>query len=147
MSKVIKSDIKDSIRERGKELARKYKDVVEQIKLFETFKNTIKLEMFDVMEMLDETKIDGVKKVQRVNVDTVSVAKLKKLFNEDFKNTEDNDIRHSNLIDNVMVRVDIERTVENLLYLNGLQEPLAKSVGDRLEDLQVSKYVDLEIGK
>ena len=145
---IVKNDLTESQIARATDLAEKYKSIVADIKVYETYKDIIKTELMDLLEMTGERKINGVKLVEKHHVNKTSIRNLKHLFNEEFDiEITTKDDNKKTIIDSVMVEVDIDLTVDNMRYLNGLSEPLTKSIGERLERLQKSKYYDLEIGK
>lgn len=123
-------------------LINQYKDLNTQIEVSINYKNTLKRQIIDFFELLGIERKDNVRIIEKVNLKKVSVRQLKKLFN-----LNDNGIKDNELLDNIMIEVDIDKTIENLIYLNGLAEPMAKKVGERLKDLHETKYMELEIGK
>ena len=134
------SDISKSQEKSLNNLITHYKDLSEQITIQNNLKNTIGRQIMDFFVLLDIKKLNNVKMVEKVNMKKVSVRQLKKLFN--LENGSDND-----LINNVMIEVDIDKTIDNLIYINGMAEPVARKVGERLKDLHKTKYIELEIGK
>lgn len=123
-------------------LINQYKDLNTQIEVSINYKNTLKRQIIDFFELLGIERKDNVRIIEKINLKKVSVRQLKKLFN-----LNDNGIKDNELLDNIMIEVDIDKTIENLIYLNGLAEPMAKKVGERLKDLHETKYMELEIGK
>jgi hypothetical protein len=135
------SDIKTSQEKALEELLKRFKDLTHQIDIDTNFKNTLKRQIIDYFELLDIDKKDNVKRVEKINVKKVSIRQLQKLFNLPTSDNGDDIFEH------IMVEVDIDKTVENLIYLKGMNETMAKKIGERLNDLHETKYIALEIGK
>jgi hypothetical protein len=135
------SDIKTSQEKALEELLKRFKDLTHQIDIGTNFKNTLKRQIIGYFELLDIDKKDNVKRVEKINVKKVSIRQLKKLFNLPTSDNGDDIFEH------IMVEVDIDKTVENLIYLKGMNETMAKKIGERLNDLHETKYIELEIGK
>ncbi len=145
---VIKNDLTESQLARATELAEKYKSIIDDIKTYENYKIIIQTELMDLLEMTGEKKVNGVRLVEKIHVQKVSIRNLSRLFNEEIEiQIKDKHGNVKTITDSLMVEVDIDLSVDNLRYLNGLQDALAKSVKEQLEKLQTSKYYDLEIGK
>jgi len=132
------SDISESQVKRLKELGVIYKQLEEDIRVRKNYKETIGNEIKSIMEFGDIQKVDGLKLVEKVRPQSVTISALKEALN--IQSVD-------NLLDRIVVEINIPESVENLKYLGGMQEPLANKIGGKLEDLQDVKYIELEIGK
>lgn len=133
------SDIKKGQEATVKRLVENYKNVDEDIRVHENYKNTLKTQILDLFEVIGISKVDNVKKVEKVNMRTVSIRQIKRLLNLD--------TAEETLLDNIMVEVDIDKTIDNMIYLLGMDKTMAEKTGERLKELHETKYLELEIGK
>jgi len=134
------NDIKKSQEKSLNELIARYKDLSRNIELQTNFKATIGRQIMDMFELLDLKYKDNVRIEEKVNMKVVSMRQVKKLLNLPIDEEE-------KMFNNIMISVDIDKTIDNMIFLNGMAEPMAKKFGERLKDLQESKYIELEIGK
>jgi len=132
------SDISESQVKRLKELGVIYKQLEEDIRVRKNYKETIGNEIKSIMEFGNIQKVDGLKLVEKVRPQSVTISALKEALN--IQSVD-------NLLDRIVVEINIPESVENLKYLGGMQEPLANKIGKKLEELQDVKYIELEIGK
>jgi len=127
---------------RAEELTKKYKELLDDIQVHENYLQVIKTELIELLEKTDEKKINGVRLVENIKTRNVIWAEVRKLFLfNDYDNSQ------NDLLDYVVVNVDIERTIEYLQLFKGMQNILAKKVGEKLTDLQEIKFKDLKVGK
>lgn len=133
------SDISKSQEEHLKRLVERYKGVNEDIRVHENYKNTLKTQILDLYELLEIEKVDGVRQVEKVNMKKVSIRQIKKILNLD--------TQEETLLDSVMVEIDIDKTIDNFVYILGMDSTMANKTGERLKELHETKYLDLEIGK
>ena len=137
------NDIKKSQDKALGDLIERFKDLDKNIHIQTNLKNTIGRQIMDYFELLDIKHKDNVRLEEKVNMKKVSVRQIKKLLNLPVSEDRSDD----SLFDNIMVEIDIEKTIDNLIYLMGVAEPMAKKLGERLKDLQESKIIELEIGR
>ena len=130
----ISNEIKASYEKRLEELGKKYISLDEQIKLYQSYAVAIRSEMIDMMKIVGKEKVVGIKLVEKKLRKEVSIKELGSLFPS------------MELLEKMVVLINIEKTVENLKYVENIQEPLIKKILFRLEELCVSKFDDLEIG-
>ena len=114
--------MKKSHIERAELVAKRYKDVDEQLTILQNFKTTLGAELMDLMEVLDVGKVDGVKVVDKTIVQPQSMGEIRKRFEDD------------NITDLFTVLVDVDTTVENMRYVEGLQDTLIQKIKDRLHE-------------
>jgi len=137
------NDIKKSQDKALGDLIERFKDLDKNIHIQTNLKNTIGRQIMDYFELLDIKHKDNVRLEEKVNMKKVSIRQIKKLLNLPVSEDRSGD----SLFDNIMVEIDIEKTIDNLIYLMGVAEPMAKKLGERLKDLQESKIIELEIGR
>lgn len=141
-----KNDISDSQLKRGIDLTEKYKYLVEQETIIKNMMSLIKTELIEILELTNEKKLNGIKLIEKSTIDTVSVNNVKKLFNENY-GVLDGESKERTFVDSVVVTIDVDKTLENLRYLNGIQEPLIKKIKYQLDELIIKKELDLEVLK
>jgi len=143
---MLKNDISDSQLKRGIELTEKYKHLLEQEIINNNLKTIIKTELIEILQLANENKINGCKLVEKSTIDKVSINNVKKLFNENY-GVLDGETKERTLVDSVVVTIDTDKTLENLRYLNGLQEPLIRKIKYQLDELIIRKDFDIEVSK
>lgn len=143
---MAKNDISDSQLKRGIDLSERYKYLLEQETIIKNMMSLIKTELIEIIQLTNEKKINGIKLIEKNTVDTVSVNNVKKLFNENY-GVLDGEPRERTFVDSVVVTIDVDKTLENLRYLNGIQEPLIKKIKYQLDELIIKKEFDLEVLK
>lgn len=121
-------------------LIEQYKDLDKNIHIQENYKRTIGRQITDFFELLNINSKDNVRLVEKKNIAKVTIRQIKELLNLE---TDEN----YKIFDSIVVGIDIDKTIDNLIYLNGLAKGMAKKIGERLQDLNESKYIELEIGK
>jgi len=134
------NDISKSQERSLNDLTSKYKDLTHEIQIATNFLETLKRQIIDFFELLNIDNKNGVRVEEKVNVKKVTIKQLKELLNIDVGLEDD-------IFNNVVVQVDIDKTIDNMIYVVGLAKPMAKKIGERLRDLQETKYIDLEVSK
>lgn len=138
------NDISKSQERSLNDLVGKYKDLGQEMQVASNFLETLKRQIIDFYELLNIDSKDGVRLVEKVNVKKVTIKQLKKLLNIDTDvDLEDED----SIFNNIVVQVDIDKTVDNMIYVVGLARTMSRKIGERLRDLQETKYIDLEVSK
>lgn len=89
--------------------------------------------MIDMMNLLGIKKVLGIKLVEKRLKKEVSIKDLGSLFPS------------SELLEKMVVQINIEKTIENLKYVENIQETLIKKIMFRLEELTISKFDELEL--
>ncbi|MDX9692492.1 MAG: hypothetical protein RBT45_08545 [Acholeplasmataceae bacterium] len=142
-----KNDISESQLKRGIDLTEKYKHLIEQETILKNLIARIRIELVEILQLTQEQRLNGVKLVERKTLEKLSIDNLKKVFNENYGVLNGDDLKDRSLIDSLMVTVDLEKTLDNLRYLNGIQEPLVRQISYKLEGLVIKTDLDLEVLK
>ena len=116
---------------------RKYKLYCEDLEktknTFETYKTISAEKILSMFELLDLESRNGVKKISEKVLSLVTVEELRNAFN---------DKTMANL---VVVKVDVQKTIENMKYKLGYSESIVKGFLDLLLELYEFEYDDLKI--
>ena len=134
------NDISKSQERSLNDLTSKYKDLTHEIQIATNFLETLKRQIIDFFELLNIDNKNGVRVEEKVNVKKVTIKQLKELLNIDVGLEDD-------IFNNVVVQVDIDKTIDNMIYVVGLARTMSRKIGERLRDLQETKYIDLEVSK
>lgn len=111
-------------------LDEKVKEYTNELKYFENL----------IIDILKENDINAFKDVFIENASSNSSIKLK-----DLKEQFNNDT--STLIDELVVLIDVEQSLDSLRYLEGMSEPILKSYEEKLNRLGLIKTTKLKIDK
>lgn len=116
---------------------RKYKLYCEDLEktknTFETYKSISRDKILSMFSMLDIQSRNGVKIEKEKLLSLVTVEELQNAFN---------DKTMANL---VVVKVDVQKTIENMKYKLGYSESIVKGFLDLLLELYEIEYDDLKI--
>ena len=116
---------------------RKYKLYCEDLEktknTFETYKDISKEKILSLFSILDIDKYSGVKKIREKILSLVTIEELRNAFND------------KSMADLVVVKVDLDKTIENMKYKLGYNENIVKGFLDLLLELYEFEYDDLKI--
>ena len=116
---------------------RKYKLYCEDLEktknTFETYKSISRDKILSMFSMLDIQSRNGVKIEKEKLLSLVTVEELQNAFND------------KSMADLVVVKVDLEKTIENMKYKLGYNENIVKGFLDLLLELYEFEYDDLKI--
>ncbi len=135
MNEIINETIKTEL---SKEI-RKYLMYCEDLKRFnnvyQNYKNLSEDKIIDFMKSLDVQKHDNVKLVKHKYLRDVSVKEIRQAFND------------KSMADLVVVKVDVEKTIENIKLKNGHSEKIAKGLLELLLELYELEVEKIEVLK
>lgn len=116
----------NSLHEQLKNEIRKYIEIDNDIKKFNNkytmFKEGIEENIFKLMDLLDLKSYDKIKIVEEKPLIEATYDELKNKYNGD------------SIVDLLVVRVDIEKTIENIMIKKGYNETIARKVVSKLND-------------
>jgi hypothetical protein len=122
-----------------KEEIRKYKicdvDLKKTTNRLQNYKDLLKSNIIALMKAYHINECDGVKLTSKRLLPSVPMSRLNECFND------------LDMANQVVVNVDIEKTVENLMIKKGYNEKIAQGVIDLLMDLNEQNIDDLIIKK
>lgn len=132
-----KSIVEKSLIVELEEEIRKYKlyceDLTKTKNTFETYKDISKEKILSLFSILDIDKYSGVKKIREKVLSLVTIEELRNAFND------------KSMADLVVVKVDLDKTIENMKYKLGYNENIVKGFLDLLLELYEFEYDDLKI--
>ena len=122
-----------------REEVRKYKIVISDLtktkNKLENYKDMLKSNIFSLMKLYMVDECEGVKKVSKKHLPSITMQVLNNSFN---------DVDMANLI---VVNVDIEKSIENIMIKKGYNEKIAQGILELLSDINDFEYEDLVIKK
>lgn len=116
----------NSLHEQLKNEIRKYIEIDNDIKKFNNkytmFKESVEENILELMDLLDLKSYDKIKIIEEKPLIEASYDELKNKYNGD------------SIVDLLVVRVDIEKTIENIMIKKGYNETIARKVVSKLND-------------
>lgn len=116
----------NSLHEQLKNEIRKYIEIDNDIKKFNNkytmFKESVEENILKLMDLLNLKSHDKIKIIEEKPLIEASYDELKNKYNGD------------SIVDLLVVRVDIEKTIENIMIKKGYAEPIARKVVSKLND-------------
>ena len=116
----------NSLHEQLKVEIKKYVEIDNDIKKFNNkytmFKESIEENILKLMDLLDLKSYDKIKIVEEKPLIEASYDELKNKYNG------------GSIVDLLVVRVDIEKTIENIMIKRSYAEPIARKIVSKLND-------------
>lgn len=116
-------------------MIKQYKQLDEYTREYTLRMDLLKNEIINMYEDNNIVKHKGVKLVHRSIEPTLSIHELKHQFNG------------SILLDELIVKLDIKKSLEALLYVNNLQQPIVDAMRNKLENIKGFTQPQLVIEK
>lgn len=107
------------------------KVILEYEQMREVFSNYI----IDVYEEYNVTKHKGVRLTNESLSPKLTIRELKNVFNN----------QKTNIIDNFVVDLDIEKSVESMMYIEGLPDPIIYSIQGMLKKIEGHRVKKLSV--
>ena len=127
---MLNNVVSKSVKEREKRLIEEFKFLTAQIKEYEIALETRKRAIMNLFELQGIVNSDGENHKPRM-----TIGELKEV------------IRNEDILDSLVVDLDVERSIDNLNYIENIPEVVAKNIGETLKTLPKYKVKDLKIGK
>lgn len=124
-----------SLRSAIEEKATKYKDVDGQITTLSNYKRLLEQEIIDMLNLLEGKKASGLKIENQKLFKPVTIEEVTEIFPS------------GELAGKVVVFVNIDKTVENLRYVEGIQDAFIKKIELRLNELAHDTHERLVTGR
>lgn len=124
-----------SLRSAIEDKAKKYKDVEAQITTLNNYKRLLEQEIIDMMNLLDDKKASGLKIETQKLFKPVTIEEVTDIFPS------------GELAGKVVVFVNIDKTVENLRYVEGIQDAFINKIELRLNELAHDTHERLVTGR
>lgn len=123
----------DSNLTEAKRVANLYSKLIAINKENEKIANNYKKNILNIMYVERKSKIENVKLVKKSVIDQMTIEEIKECFNGE------------NVLDNIVVKVDVQATLTNLKIKLGMNENTARKALEKLLPKAIITITDLEV--
>lgn len=123
----------DSNLTEAKRVAKLYSKLIAINKENEKIANNYKKNILNIMYVERKSKIENVKLVKKSVIDQMTIEEIKECFNGE------------NVLDNIVVKVDVQATLTNLKIKLGMNENTARKALEKLLPKAIITIPDLEV--
>lgn len=123
----------DSNLTEAKRVANLYSKLIAINKENEKIANNYKKNILNIMYVERKSKIENVKLVKKSVIDQMTIEEIKECFNGE------------NVLDNIVVKVDVQATLTNLKIKLGMNENTARKALEKLLPKAIITIPDLEV--